>query len=109
MIVDGRSGAPPGPAPGYSGGPGPSQGYPAAGPSGGYGGGGYGPGYGTGYEGGDGYGSPMSQQQPGYNSHGDRFPRNQGPPGQVSWIKKKFKRIWFWLKNTAITSTSEKD
>nr|XP_011442524.1 heterogeneous nuclear ribonucleoprotein L isoform X2 [Crassostrea gigas] len=80
---DGRSGAPPGPTPGYGGGPGPNQGYPPAGaPSGGYGGGGYGPSYGSGYEGGDGYGSPMSPRQQGYSNRGDRFSGNQGPPVQ---------------------------
>ncbi|XP_052720191.1 heterogeneous nuclear ribonucleoprotein L-like isoform X2 [Crassostrea angulata] len=80
---DGRSGAPPGPTPGYGGGPGPNQGYPPAGaPSGGYGGGGYGPSYGSGYEGDDGYGSPMSPRQQGYSNRGDRFSGNQGPPVQ---------------------------
>ncbi|XP_061183931.1 heterogeneous nuclear ribonucleoprotein L-like [Saccostrea echinata] len=80
MQYDGRSGGPPGPNQGYGGGPG--QGYPAGGPSGGYGGGAYGPNYGGGYEGGDGYGSPMSPRQQGYDNRGDRFAGNQGPPMQ---------------------------
>lgn len=97
LFVDVRSGAPPGPTPGYGGGPGPNQGYPPAGaPSGGYGGGGYGPSYGSGYEGGDGYGSPMSPRQQGYSNRGERFSGNQGPPVQVSnlsrelYFKKKY-------------------
>lgn len=92
LSLDGRSGGLPGPNPGYGGGPGPHQGYPAGGPTGGYGGGGYGPNFGGGYDGGDGYGTPMSPRQKGYDNRGDRFAGNQGAPMQVSESKLEVER-----------------